>query len=208
MVKCGVLFEVRAEFLGTIRMSFGFKGLKDSRAFPQQICYFSWSQRLEEKFSCPCRGSNLNGPVIQSVVRQYTDWATATPNNDNYNNVPFRTNLRYTNPPVERVGIKDGLLIRSRERTESGHRYSDWDFPWFSSVVRKLSGYNCKKGHGPPPPIMEALSQNDSPKSQQSLAKAIPYLLGLTPRHPPNQSYFRKGHISWRIHVPANDNSP
>jgi hypothetical protein len=27
MVKCGVLFEVRTEFLNTIYMSFGFKGL-------------------------------------------------------------------------------------------------------------------------------------------------------------------------------------
>jgi hypothetical protein len=28
MVKCGVLFEVRTEFLNTIYTSFGFKGLK------------------------------------------------------------------------------------------------------------------------------------------------------------------------------------
>jgi hypothetical protein len=29
MVKCGVLFEVRTESLNFVRMSFGFKGLKD-----------------------------------------------------------------------------------------------------------------------------------------------------------------------------------
>jgi hypothetical protein len=28
MVKCGVLFEVRTEFLNNIQTSFGFKGLK------------------------------------------------------------------------------------------------------------------------------------------------------------------------------------
>jgi hypothetical protein len=32
-----------------------------------------WTQRLEEKSSCLCRGSNLARPVIQSVVRYYTD---------------------------------------------------------------------------------------------------------------------------------------
>jgi hypothetical protein len=32
-----------------------------------------WTQRLEEKSSCLCRGSNLDRPVVQSVVRHYTD---------------------------------------------------------------------------------------------------------------------------------------
>jgi hypothetical protein len=31
---------------------------------------------LEEKSSCLCRGSNLDRPVVQSVARHYTDWAT------------------------------------------------------------------------------------------------------------------------------------
>jgi hypothetical protein len=37
-----------------------------------------WTQSLErkKKFLCPCRGSNLDLPVVQSVVRHYTDWAT------------------------------------------------------------------------------------------------------------------------------------
>jgi hypothetical protein len=30
MVKCGVLFEVQAEFLNNIQTSFGFKGLNDT----------------------------------------------------------------------------------------------------------------------------------------------------------------------------------
>jgi hypothetical protein len=32
-----------------------------------------WAQRLEEKSFRPCRGSNLDRPVVQSVVRHYTD---------------------------------------------------------------------------------------------------------------------------------------
>jgi hypothetical protein len=31
-----------------------------------------WTQTLKEKSSCLCRGSNLDRPVIQSVVRHYT----------------------------------------------------------------------------------------------------------------------------------------
>jgi hypothetical protein len=34
------------------------------------------SLRLEEKSFFLCRGSNLDRPVVQSVARQYTDWAT------------------------------------------------------------------------------------------------------------------------------------
>jgi hypothetical protein len=30
----------------------------------------------EEKYSCLCRGSNLDRPVVQSVTRHYSDWAT------------------------------------------------------------------------------------------------------------------------------------
>jgi hypothetical protein len=35
-----------------------------------------WTQRLEEKSSCFCQGSNPGYLVIQSVDRHYTDWAT------------------------------------------------------------------------------------------------------------------------------------
>jgi hypothetical protein len=38
-----------------------------------------WTQALQEKLSYPCRRSNLDLPVVQSVVRHYTDWATPTP---------------------------------------------------------------------------------------------------------------------------------
>jgi hypothetical protein len=31
------------------------------------------------KILCPCRGSNPDRPVVQSVVRHYTDWATPAP---------------------------------------------------------------------------------------------------------------------------------
>jgi hypothetical protein len=35
------------------------------------------------KILCPCRGSNLNHPIIQPVVRHYTAWATAAPIKEN-----------------------------------------------------------------------------------------------------------------------------
>jgi hypothetical protein len=38
-----------------------------------------WIQRSEEKSSCLCRASNLDCPVVQSVVRHYTDWPTPAP---------------------------------------------------------------------------------------------------------------------------------
>jgi hypothetical protein len=31
------------------------------------------------KILCPCRGSNLDHPIVQPVVRHYTAWATAVP---------------------------------------------------------------------------------------------------------------------------------
>jgi hypothetical protein len=35
-----------------------------------------WTQRVEEKYSRLCRGSNLDRRVAQPVVRHYTAWAT------------------------------------------------------------------------------------------------------------------------------------
>jgi hypothetical protein len=35
-----------------------------------------WTQSLEKKSSCLCYGSKLDRPVVQSVARHYTDWAT------------------------------------------------------------------------------------------------------------------------------------
>jgi hypothetical protein len=35
-----------------------------------------WTQRLEEKSICQCRGSNLDRPVVQPVARHCTAWAT------------------------------------------------------------------------------------------------------------------------------------
>jgi hypothetical protein len=32
-----------------------------------------WTQRLEEKYFCLCRGSNLGRPVVLSVAKHYTD---------------------------------------------------------------------------------------------------------------------------------------
>jgi hypothetical protein len=38
-----------------------------------------WTQRLEEKSFRLCRGSNPDCPVVQSVARHYTAWATPAP---------------------------------------------------------------------------------------------------------------------------------
>jgi hypothetical protein len=38
-----------------------------------------WTQGLEEKSFCLCRGSNPDRPVVQSIVRHYTDWANPAP---------------------------------------------------------------------------------------------------------------------------------
>jgi hypothetical protein len=38
-----------------------------------------WTQRLEEKFFRVCQESNSDRPVVQSVVRHYTDWANPAP---------------------------------------------------------------------------------------------------------------------------------
>jgi hypothetical protein len=38
-----------------------------------------WSQRIEKKILCPCRGSNPDRPVVQPVVRHYTDLANPAP---------------------------------------------------------------------------------------------------------------------------------
>jgi hypothetical protein len=35
-----------------------------------------WTQRLEDKSFAPPPGSNPDRPVVQPVVRHYTDWAT------------------------------------------------------------------------------------------------------------------------------------
>jgi hypothetical protein len=34
---------------------------------------------VREKILCPCRGSNPNRPVVQSIDRHYTDWAMPAP---------------------------------------------------------------------------------------------------------------------------------
>jgi hypothetical protein len=38
-----------------------------------------WTQRLQEESFCLCRGSYLDRPIVQSVVRHYSDWATPAP---------------------------------------------------------------------------------------------------------------------------------
>jgi hypothetical protein len=41
-----------------------------------------WTQRLEEKSSCLCRGSNLDRLVVQPIARHYSDCATRLTGSD------------------------------------------------------------------------------------------------------------------------------
>jgi hypothetical protein len=41
-----------------------------------------WTQRIEEKSFRLCRGSNLDRPVVQPVVRHYTAWANQAPSSE------------------------------------------------------------------------------------------------------------------------------
>jgi hypothetical protein len=38
-----------------------------------------WTEEVRGKILCPWRGSNPDRPVVQSVVRNYTDWASPAP---------------------------------------------------------------------------------------------------------------------------------
>jgi hypothetical protein len=39
-----------------------------------------WTPRIVERSSCLCRGSNIDRPVVQPIVRHYTDWANPVTN--------------------------------------------------------------------------------------------------------------------------------
>jgi hypothetical protein len=43
-----------------------------------------WTQEVRIKIIWPCRGSNPDRPVVQSVIRHYTDWASPAPTNRHY----------------------------------------------------------------------------------------------------------------------------
>jgi hypothetical protein len=46
-----------------------------------------WTQRLEEKSSRFCQGSNLDHPVVQLIARHYTDWGTLLTTNENITDI-------------------------------------------------------------------------------------------------------------------------
>jgi hypothetical protein len=50
----------------------------------------------EEKYSCLCRGSNLDRPVVQSVTRHYSDWATHGSQQDTITSSNFLCGLSRT----------------------------------------------------------------------------------------------------------------
>jgi hypothetical protein len=88
MVKCGVLFEVRTEFLNIIYE------LRLQRVNTRNfMSYYIINEPMpEEKSFRLCQGSNLDRPVVQFVVRHCVDWATRHP----YLMIPFHNSLRET----------------------------------------------------------------------------------------------------------------
>jgi hypothetical protein len=56
---------------------------------------------------CPCRGSNLDRPIVQPVVRHYTAWATATHQNSSCIKLNFMWKW---------VGVRLSLSLSVRER--------------------------------------------------------------------------------------------
>jgi hypothetical protein len=72
-----------------------------------------WTQRLEEKSSCLCRRSNLDRPVVQSVARHYTDWATPAPKKFILTNILQRMVMNpIPNPPDASSDLSSGMYCR------------------------------------------------------------------------------------------------
>jgi hypothetical protein len=69
-----------------------------------------WTQRLEKNSSCLCRGSDLDRPVVQSVVIYYTDWATRA------NNLHGKTTRNFVSLATAYVSQQSTLLHCSLTR--------------------------------------------------------------------------------------------
>jgi hypothetical protein len=76
-----------------------------------------WTQRLQEKSFCHCRGSNLDHPVVQPVARHCTDWAAQlTLNRAAYSiNLVHHIKLHNTSILAKRAGHMNQII---REVTE------------------------------------------------------------------------------------------
>jgi hypothetical protein len=69
MVKCGVLFEVRTEFLSIISTRFGFKGSWFSSVFKQMLRWFPNSKLLlhASHAALPILNSTKLPPVLDAA---------------------------------------------------------------------------------------------------------------------------------------------
>jgi hypothetical protein len=88
------------------------------------------------KILCPCRGSNPHRPVVQPVVRHYTDWATpAHAVSCTGSNLELVTHNGATKYPMTMWGCYWNKTVRIHRWSVSGlstNRYFIYD---------KLSGY-------------------------------------------------------------------
>jgi hypothetical protein len=82
-----------------------------------------WTQRLEEKF---CASVGDRTPVVQSVVRHYTDWATAAPVFQDTIPISSSSNWKNTNIFIQDTGILAGLQTRDLRNTNQGR----WSLNW------------------------------------------------------------------------------
>jgi hypothetical protein len=88
-----------------------------------------------------CRSSNLDRPVVQSVVRHYTDWATPAPtigymnnnNNGNMKNSMSKNNTMNNNREKWHLGV----LLRNADRQE-------WSLKVVGSICSRQTVRNTK----------------------------------------------------------------
>jgi hypothetical protein len=62
-----------------------------------------WTQRIEEQSFRLCRGSNLDRPVVQPVVRHYTAWTNPAPPNDNSLNKMYQNEVKKARKDIRHI---------------------------------------------------------------------------------------------------------
>jgi hypothetical protein len=68
----------------------------------------------KRKILCPCRGSNLDRPIVQSVVRHYTAWATAAHRDIlHWISICFLTTYPHKQIPCKLLSFESPNTIRS-----------------------------------------------------------------------------------------------
>jgi hypothetical protein len=94
---------------------------------------------VRRKILCPCRGSNPDRPVVLSVVRHYTDWATPVTCKDNYMYycIPNHTNT------TQRNVITHLILFRQLRTTEHISDMSGTENPSVHETKNRTGSGEC-----------------------------------------------------------------